>query len=282
MRILRSEVLGLCFGVRDALQAARALEHPHAVTIHGELVHNEVVLSSLTRRGFQMSGESAGQSIPETDAVLITAHGISNTERQRLLRAGKRLVDTTCPLVARVHKAALQLQEDGYHVLVIGRRNHVEIRGITGDLLSWDVIQAVEEVKHYPQPRLGIVSQTTMPPRVVDAIREAIVRHNPEAGMRFVDTVCQPTKDHQRALERLLRLVDAVVVVGGRNSNNTHELAALCREKGIPAWHVQGADDLEATWFTGCQTVGLTAGTSTLPETIAEVEQKLLQLTVGT
>ena len=104
---------------------------------------------------------------------------------------------------------------------------------------------------------------------------------NPEAEIQFVDTVCLPTKEHQRSLERLLDQVDAMVVVGGRNSNNTRELVALCRERGVPAVHVQEASDLDPDWFAGVRTVGLTAGTSTLDTTIDEVHRALLELTVG-
>jgi 4-hydroxy-3-methylbut-2-en-1-yl diphosphate reductase len=245
------------------------------VTIHGELVHNEVVLTQLGRRGFGMTREEDRDGVPETPVVLITAHGVSDKERRRLEAAGKELVDTTCPLVERVHRAAQTLQAEGCHVLVIGRRGHVEVRGIVEDLHSSDVIQRVEEVRRYPYERLGVVCQTTTPERLTGLIRQAIADHNPDAEVRFIDTVCHPTKDHQRALEHLIGQVEAMVVVGGRNSNNTRELVARCRERGLPAFHVQGAADLDPAWFDGLGTVGLTAGTSTLDETINEVRQAL-------
>jgi 4-hydroxy-3-methylbut-2-en-1-yl diphosphate reductase len=122
MNVIRAEVLGLCFGVRDALKAIAAVTEPRGVTIHGELVHNETVLTQLGARGFRMVGEAERQGVPETDTVLITAHGVSDRERARLRAAGKQLLDTTCPLVTRAHQAAQKLQERGYHVLLIGRR----------------------------------------------------------------------------------------------------------------------------------------------------------------
>jgi 4-hydroxy-3-methylbut-2-enyl diphosphate reductase len=268
----------MCFGVRDALQIIKDVDDPESVTIHGELVHNETVLEQLHDLGFQMIAEKKREQrreLPVTETVLITAHGISNVERQRLEGAGKKLIDTTCPLVVRAHDAAQKLQDEGYHVLVIGRAGHVEVQGIVEDLHSFDVIQGPEEVTHYPSRRLGIMCQTTTPARQVEAVRAAVARHNPDAEIRFIDTVCHPTKDHQKALERLLGEVEAVVVVGGRNSNNTRELVARCRERGLPAFHVQSAADLRAEWFRDFATVGLTAGTSTLDETIAEVQQTL-------
>jgi 4-hydroxy-3-methylbut-2-enyl diphosphate reductase len=275
MRVIRAEVLGLCFGVRDALNALAAIAEPERVTIHGELVHNDVVLTQLGARGFRMVGESARRQLPDTDTVLITAHGVSNVERARLQAAGKSLLDTTCPLVTRAHDAAQKLQHSGYHVLVIGRRGHVEVQGIVEDLQSFDVLQNVEEVRRFPRARLGVMCQTTTPARHVAAMRRAIAEHNPDAEIHFIDTVCHPTKDHQRALERLLEQVGVIVVVGGRQSNNTRELVVRCRAAGATAYHVQGAEDVRPEWFAGVAVVGLTAGTSTLDATIAEVQTAL-------
>ncbi len=281
MKVIRADVMGMCFGVRDALKIIENESAPQDVTIHGQLVHNELVLTDLQGRGFHMTSESERAGLPETGTVLITAHGISNRERQRLQAGGKQLVDTTCPLVTRVHQAALSLQADGYHVLLIGRRGHVEVQGVVEDLESCDVIQSEEEVRRYPHSKLGVVCQTTAPSRHVELVRAAIAAKNPDAEIKFVDTVCLPTKEHQRALERLLGQVDAMVVVGGRNSNNTRELVALCAERGIPAVHVQSSGDLEPRWFAGYQTVGLTGGTSTLDVTIDEVYTALMEISAS-
>jgi len=279
MRVIRADVLGMCFGVRDALEVVATVANPARVTILGELVHNETVQTELVARGFSAQ-DPAGRatSLPDTPEVLITAHGISNRERKRLEGAGKRLVDTTCPLVARVHQAALALQAEGYHILVIGRKGHVEVEGIVGDLASFDVIEQAEDARSYASARLGIVCQTTMTERRVAELCAKIAAQNPHAELRFVDTICLPTKEHQRALERLIESVDAVVVVGGRNSNNTLELVARCRERGRQVLHVQSAADLDAGWFRGIDRVGLTAGTSTLAATIDEVHRALLPI----
>jgi 4-hydroxy-3-methylbut-2-enyl diphosphate reductase len=278
MQVLKADVLGMCFGVRDALAVIDNVERPGQVTIHGELVHNELVVANLQARGFRKVEESQRRSLPMTTAVLITAHGISQAERRRLEKAGKSLIDTTCPLVTRAHEAARKLEREGYHVLVIGKPGHVEVEGITGDLERFDVIESPDDVRTYAQPRLGIMCQTTTPVRHAASVRAAIASKNPHAEIRFIDTICHPTKDHQAALERLLDQVDAMVVVGGRNSNNTRQLVLRCRERGLPTFHVQGAADLRPEWFDGFGTVGLTAGTSTLEETIDEVHGALVRL----
>jgi len=278
MQIILADVLGMCFGVRDALAVIDDIDRPDAVTIHGELVHNEKVLDHLHERGFHMIEEQRRTSLPMTDTVLITAHGVSKKERRRLQQAGKRLIDTTCPLVSRAHDAAQKLQRDGYHVLVIGKPGHVEVRGIVEDLDSFDIVPTRADVRAYPHRKLGIMCQTTTPLAEAQRIRQAVEAKNPHAEVRFVDTICHPTKDHQKALEKLLDQVQAVVVVGGRNSNNTKQLVRRCAERGVPAYHVQDADDLRPEWFDGVEIVGLTAGTSTLAETIRLVHENLSRM----
>jgi 4-hydroxy-3-methylbut-2-enyl diphosphate reductase len=278
MRVIRAEVMGMCFGVRDALAVIEGIGNPTAVTIHGQLVHNEILLADLRRSGFAMGSESDNlpRQTPPTEKVMITAHGISDRERRRLESAGKNLIDTTCPLVRRVHQAAQRLQAQGYHVLVIGRKGHVEVTGIMEDLASGQVIESEADVHPFPYSRLGIVCQTTATERLVAGIRAEIAAQNPDAEIEFVDTVCLPTKEHQRALERMLSEVDAVVVVGGRNSNNTRELVDRCRQRQCPVLHVESAAELDPAWFKGVATVGLTAGTSSLDRTIDEVHRALV------
>jgi 4-hydroxy-3-methylbut-2-enyl diphosphate reductase len=278
MQVLVADALGFCFGVRDALAAASQTARPDAVTIYGELVHNETVVARLAELGLKSARENERDYVPDTPLVMITAHGVSDRERTRLESAGKQLIDTTCPLVVKVHRAARQLALEGRHVLVIGRSGHVEVRGILEDLASGEVIENAAAAQTYPYEKLGIVCQSTTPPRLAADVNAAIRAANLQADIRFVDTICQPTRDRQDAVVRLLPLVDALVVVGGKNSNNTRELAALCRDRGVPAFHVQSAADLDANWFRGLRVVGLTAGTSTLDETIQEVRQALSEM----
>lgn len=278
MEVLRAEVTGMCFGVRDALRAIDRLDRPDEVTIHGQLVHNEVVLTQLGIRGFRMAGEDDREAIPETPNVLITAHGISDTERARLQSAGKTLIDTTCPLVKRVHEAAQKLQADGYFVLVVGRRHHVEVRGIVEDLAEYAIVERADDVRAYPFSRIGVVCQSTTTPAAFAAVVAALRVHNSNATLNVIDTICLPTREHQRTLDELLPKVDAMVVVGGRNSNNTRELVARAEAAAVPTYHVQDADDLIPDWFDGVNRVGLTAGTSTLDATLDAVEARIHSL----
>jgi 4-hydroxy-3-methylbut-2-en-1-yl diphosphate reductase len=281
MQVVRAEALGMCFGVRDALRAIEAISTPERVTIHGELVHNEEVIAGLSRRGFRSTPESNRLGIPESPEVLITAHGVSDRTRTMLRAAGKTLVDTTCPLVKLVHETALRLEREGYFVVVIGRRGHVEVEGITGDLERFAVVQEPDDAACYDAERIAVVCQTTTPPFVADPIRRAIEARNPGKHIQHADTICRPTRERQEALEDLLDRVDAVVVVGGSNSNNTRQLARLAADRGKPVLHVRNAADLDRSWLGAFRVVGLTAGTSTLDQTIEEVHRALLEFEPG-
>ncbi len=277
MEIRRADAMGMCFGVRDALQAMDGISAPSEVTVHGELVHNGEVLRLLNRRGFRQSDEQA-RAVPSTPSVLITAHGVSERERERLRAAGKRLIDTTCPLVQKAHDAAQQLQREGRRVVVLGRAGHVEVRGIVEDLDDALVVGSERDVRQWPQARLGVVCQTTTATERVASLLAEIRRRNPGADVRFVDTVCNPTKARGAALEALLPVVDALVVVGGRGSNNTRQLVARAEAQGVPALHVESAAELDEGWLAGRRAVGLTAGTSTLAATIDAVHARLLSV----
>ena len=273
---------GMCFGVRDALERVLSLDKPQDVTIWGELVHNDEVLQILDARGFLQRGEDERESDPETERVLITAHGVSSAERDRLAQGGRELIDTTCPLVRRVHEVARDLESDGRRIVVLGRRGHVELRGVLEDLREPILVEDESDVRDFDEPRIGIVVQTTMRVETMRALVAAIRRCNERSDVLVVDTICDPTKQRILALDQLLPRVDAVVVVGGKRSNNTGELARYCEQHGIRAIRVEDENDLDASDFIGCEIVGLTAGTSTLDDTILRVQHALWRLEPAT
>ena len=271
----------MCFGVKDALSTVMTMDYPELATVYGQLVHNSEVLKRIAARGFSMLEESDRTSAVSTPNVVITAHGLSDKERRSLEASGKTLIDTTCPLVSRVHQIARGLQEQGYFVVVVGRKDHVEVKGIVGDLERFAVVEKPEDVLAYLSDRLAVVCQTTTPPAVIDVLFETISRKNAGKIIRFIDTICGPTRERQDAVEDLLPKVQALVVVGGKNSNNTRQLRALGEKAGLPCFQVERASELRPEWFYGFDTVGLTAGTSTLDKTIDEVYSALLKMEVS-
>jgi 4-hydroxy-3-methylbut-2-en-1-yl diphosphate reductase len=278
MRVICAEAMGMCFGVRDALVAARAVERPVEVTVFGELVHNPLVARELAGRGFSMlgEGERAAANV-QTSGILVTAHGVSDRERAGFARAGKEVMDTTCPLVRKAHGAAVALARAGYFVVVAGKRGHVEVCGLVGDLEAgrFDIVETQVGVRKYDAGKIGVMAQTTFAEREFRGIVARVREMNAEAEVKVVDTICQPTRDRQVALERLLGEVDVLVVVGGRASNNTRQLVLRAKEAGVRAIHIEEAGELLEGMFSSGEVVGLTAGTSTLPETIDWVKQRL-------
>ena len=276
MKTLRASHLGMCFGVRDAIALAVAEAQRQPLTILGELVHNETVLASLRARGIRFASQPA---TAETDTVMVTAHGASEAAKERARARGLHVLEATCPLVHVAHRAVQTLVRDGFHPVIIGKRDHVEVRGLTEDLAECDIVLTEADVAALRErPRFGVAAQTTQPIARVRQLLELLRARFPRSEVRFVDTVCQPTKQRQSAAEELARACDVVVVIGGAHSNNTRELVATCARFCPRVHHVQGPDDLRAEWFAGAGTVGLTAGTSTPDTTIDAVEQALWRL----
>ncbi|MES2597490.1 MAG: 4-hydroxy-3-methylbut-2-enyl diphosphate reductase [Verrucomicrobiota bacterium] len=266
---------GMCFGVRDALRATHEAAKREPVTILGQLVHNPLVDAHLNTLGVR-NGQLESTTSSSTKRVVITAHGAADKQREAWRSAGHAITDTTCPLVRKAHQALATLVQEGYHPIVIGQRQHVEVRGLTGDFPEATVV--LEEVDTLQIPaaaRFGVISQTTQPLDRVLELVSAIKRQHPRSEVRFVDTVCHPTKQRQTALEALCHQCEIVIVIGGRNSNNTRQLTEKATRLGVRTHQVESPDDLREEWFAGIREVGITAGTSTLDETVTAVMDRL-------
>jgi 4-hydroxy-3-methylbut-2-enyl diphosphate reductase len=276
MRILRAAHLGMCFGVRDAI--ALALEHAGAgpLTILGDLVHNPTVLGALEAKGIAVAHDVTEVTTP---TVMVTAHGTSNRNLARTRALGLTVIEATCPLVHVAHRAVTMLAREGYHVVVIGQRDHVEVRGLTGDLDRFDVVLDEADVLALDDhPRLGVAAQTTQAVEKVRRLVDLIRRRFPRSEVRFIDTVCKPTKQRQSSAVDMARQADVVIVVGGASSNNTRELVKTCARYCSRVHHVQTEADVRPEWLDGANIVGLTAGTSTPDDVIDRVEARIQQL----
>jgi len=266
----------MCFGVRDAIDLASTHGEAAPLTILGDLVHNGAVLADLRGKGIAIAHSPSEVT---TETVMVTAHGTSEKTLAGVRARGLRVVEATCPLVHVAHRAVRALLRDGYHPIIIGRRDHVEVRGLTDDLDEFDVVLDEADVQRLVErPRLGIAAQTTQP---IDRVRRlvALVRERfPRADVRFIDTVCLPTKQRQDAAVQLARQSDVVIVVGGAASNNTRELVKTCARHCSRVHQVEKASDLRAEWFLATDIVGVTAGTSTPDALIDLVEEQIRTL----
>jgi 4-hydroxy-3-methylbut-2-enyl diphosphate reductase len=276
MKIIRAEHLGMCFGVKDAIALALGTAKHELLTILGDLVHNETVLSELRAQGIRIEQQPANVS---TRMVMVTAHGASERAISETRGRGLNVLEATCPLVHVAHRSLAKLVREGFHPVIIGRHNHVEVRGLTGDLDVFDLVLDGEDVARLcERPRFGVVAQTTQP---IDRVRHLVrlIRERfPQSEVCFIDTVCQPTKQRQNAAIELAQKCDVVIVIGGTHSNNTQELVKTCSRFCAQVHRVQIADDLQIDWFANAQTVGITAGTSTPDSVIKAVEQRLSQI----
>jgi len=274
MKIIRAEHLGMCFGVKDAIALALETAERKPLTVLGDLVHNEAVLAELRAKGVRFERQSANVG---TQTVMVTAHGASERALNEARRRGLNVLEATCPLVHVAHRSLKKLVEEDFHPVVIGKRDHVEVRGMTEDLGEFDVVLCEEDVeKLQERPRFGIISQTTQPIEKVRRLVQLIRGKFPKSEVRFIDTVCQPTKQRQSAAVELAQKCDVVVVIGGAHSNNTHELVKTCSQFCARVHHVKSAEDLRDEWFFAEDTIGVTAGTST-PDFVIEAIERLLR-----
>lgn len=275
MNIHLAQHHGMCFGVRDALRATHNAAKAAPVTILGQLVHNPIVTHHLRTLGVQHGSLDAPHN-SSTRNVIITAHGAANHQRTALQEAGFNVTDTTCPLVCKAHDALAALVDAGYFPVVIGEASHVEVRGLTGDFPQAVVILDEADISRVPfNLKIGVISQTTQPVMRALHLVDALKKFHSRAEIRFMDTICHPTKQRQRALEDLCQRCDTIIVIGGHNSNNTRQLIETALRLGCAAHQVEHPAEIDAAWFTLTENVGVTAGTSTLDETVRAVLDRL-------
>jgi 4-hydroxy-3-methylbut-2-enyl diphosphate reductase len=276
MKVLRASVLGRCMGVRRAvdlaLETARREGGAPVYTI-GPLIHNPQAVRELAAEGVlaiteaELDGRVAGR------AVVIRAHGVPPALRERLGALGARVVDATCPRVIASQRKARALHGRGYSVVIAGDAGHGEVTGIAGYAPGAVVVGGPDEAREARvSAPVALIAQTTIKREEYEAIRDALAERFP--GLEVVDSICPCTAERLEALAGLAGEVEAIVVVGGRNSANTARLLATARELGKPAWLVETAAELPPEAF-GYAVVGLTAGASTPESLIDEVEAAL-------
>ena len=281
MKVSLASAMGTCFGVQDAINLAMSPEFHSDLTIVGQLVHNPQVSESLKKNGVSLVPGIEDIDKIKTKKVMITAHGTADKTKKQLDDAGFVVFDASCPLVMRVHQTIKSLVAKGYFPVVIGQEDHVEVKGIVGDLDEHVVINNEEDFKKIKDSghcKLGIVSQTTQQTDKVENLVEKIKALDYVDDVSFVNTICQPTQDRQVAVHELADQVDLMIVIGGFNSSNTKKLVHVCEEKGVEARHIESFHQLYQEWFIGKQHVGITAGTSTPEDIINQVHSEISKI----
>jgi len=288
MTIIKADVLGMCMGVRRAESLARdaarrGRNSGRRVFTFGPLIHNPQAVEELRKEGvtaLDPEGFASGSHDAEVrgSIVVIRAHGAPPEAMEQLARIGAEIVDATCPRVLKSQNKAKILSEEGWKVVIAGDVAHGEVAGILGHAPMAMVVenadQAAEAAAGLIDRKVALIAQTTMKESEFEAIAAEFRKRCP----RFLalSTLCPSTLDRQKALVKLAQLVDAIVVVGGKNSANTRRLAIAAAESGKPCWHVETEDELPQEIFSYGK-VGLTAGASTPDFIVERVENYILK-----
>jgi len=275
MRVVLAEHAGFCMGVRRAVETTLDLleKQQEPLATYGPLIHNPQVLEMLAGKGVKVLDEIPAQA---EGTVVIRAHGVPPAGKARLEASGARVEDATCPRVLKVQAIIGRYQREGYTTVIVGDRDHAEVVGLmgyAGD--SGRVVSSSAEVDNLQladAPYI-IVSQTTQDEETFAAITEAILARWP--GGKVFNTICDSTHKRQDEVRRMCREVDALVVVGGRNSANTKRLAEIAENLQCPVFLVETEAELAADAMRGYQTVGVTAGASTPAWIIRQVVSAL-------
>jgi len=290
MQIIRARVLGMCMGVRRADELAREAARDAAWTgrrvyTYGPLIHNPQAVADLESLGVHVLDvkaiETGTEELPDLKnaVVVIRAHGASREALSRMEELGARIVDATCPRVIKSQRLARRYEQQDWQVVLVGDPHHGEIEGILGHTTNALVVENPETALHLAKELkdtpCALIAQTTIRQEDYDAVIEIFQAW--VKTMTAEKTICPATQERQKALLDLCAQVDALLIVGGKNSENTKRLYASAVDCGKPAWHIETADELRAEMIP-FQRIGITAGASTPDFIVDEIEKALLTM----
>jgi 4-hydroxy-3-methylbut-2-enyl diphosphate reductase len=249
---------------------------PASVKALGPLIHNPQVVASFRNRGLEVVSEL--DQMEQGSTIIIRSHGVGPEVKAGAESLGLKIVDTTCPFVTKAQQYAAKLVDENYKVVMIGDQHHPEVIGVIahtgGKAIVIDTVAEAEALKFIP--RMGVVFQTTHAIGHVQEIVGALLKRGKE--VRVFNTLCGATTSMQKTAVELAPSVEAMVIIGGRQSANTAQLAEVCRKVNPRVFQVESADEIVPEWFQGMRQIGVSAGASTPDEVIAEVVDRLTQI----
>jgi 4-hydroxy-3-methylbut-2-enyl diphosphate reductase len=274
VRIILANPRGFCAGVNMAIDSLeRALQlFGTPIYVYHEIVHNRPVVDRFRRQGVVFV--DAIEEVPEGGTVLYSAHGVAPRIREVSARRGLRAIDATCPLVTKVHLEAVRFAREGFTIILIGHEGHDEVIGTMGEAPAhMRLVQDENEVERLDLPanaRLAYLTQTTLSIDDAERIIGALKERYPQIVGPSKDDICYATQNRQEAVKDLVPEADLVLVLGSRNSSNSMRLAELAQTTGKPAYLIDGVQEIDPAWFTGQETVLITAGASAPEEVVEE------------
>ncbi len=281
-RIVLAGPRGFCAGVDRAIEIVElALEvHGAPVWVRHEIVHNRHVVDELRSKGAIFTEDLA--DVPEGGLVIFSAHGVSPQVKAEARERGLRTLDATCPLVTKVHLEAARYAREGYDIVLVGHRGHVEVEGTLGHAAERmhlvETLADVEALEVSDPGRLAVLTQTTLS---VDDTREivaALARRFPAIRLPGKDDICYATQNRQNAVKRIASETQLVIVVGAAASSNSNRLVEVARAHGAQARLVEDARSIEPAWLEGVAAIGVTAGASTPEVLVRQVVDRLREL----
>jgi 4-hydroxy-3-methylbut-2-en-1-yl diphosphate reductase len=281
VKILLANPRGFCAGVNMAIECVdQVLDLKGApIYVFHEIVHNRHVVDDFIRRGVRFVGDVS--EVPEGGVLVYSAHGVSPEVRSEAKRRKLLEIDATCPLVTKVHLEVLRFARDGYSILFIGHRNHDEAVGTVGEAPdSITVVEQADEVAGLTikdESKVAYVTQTTLSVADAQRIIDALKTRWPHIKGPPKEDICYATTNRQGAVSALADEADMALVIGSRNSSNSRRLVETAQARGIPAYLIDDADELNADWFYGARTVLVTAGASAPEHVVERVIQRLTQ-----
>lgn len=285
MKVLRGSKAGFCMGVglalkklEKALQDSGASQSGGRICTLGPIIHNPQVLASFQARGAWCLQNPADAL--DDDCVLIRAHGIPRGIEEELRAKCANVIDATCPKVKKAQMAIASATEKDAHLLLFGEAAHPEVAGLVSYARHGaTVFETLEELDNLPpasEKPYVLASQTTQDRELFENFAALLTKRLPR--LQVLSTICDATRERQREALNLARMVDVMVIVGGRDSGNTRRLASVARQAGVEAWHVETEAEIEGKNFEKNSVAGLTAGASTPKSLIDAVEKRLLQI----
>ena len=276
MKIIIAKNAGYCFGVRDAVNLAYDISNEKGnVFMLGDIVHNEKVVNDLSENGAKVV-ESL-DDIPENSTVLFRAHGTKNKIWNEAKNKNIEVKDATCPLVHKIHEDVKELYEDGRKIIVIGDHGHDEVVAIADQAPNTIVVSSVDEAKKIRRIRkAGVVSQST---QAIENVQDIIkILMTKIFDLRFVNTICFPTKRNQEEIKRLATIVDIMIIIGSFTSANSNRLTSLSKDINKNTYQVTDCLDLNKNWFDNIDSVGISAGASTPDYLIEDIKNKIYEI----
>ena len=269
MKIFLARDAGYCFGVRDAVNLAYDTAEAHGeVYMLGTIVHNERVIENLSNAGAKVV--EMLDDVPEDKPILFRAHGTAPELWKKTDKKKLNLVDATCPLVTEIHDEIKKLEEEGRSTIIIGDHGHDEVVAIAAQVSNPIIIANVDEAKVLRKmKKAGVVSQST---QMIENVKEIMnVLMEKVFDLRFVNTICFPTRRNHEQIKELAVQCDVMIIIGSFTSANSKRLTQLALERNKRSYQVTTAEELDMSWFNDCETIGISAGASTPDEIINDV-----------